>query len=109
MSEVKQESGRAGATERLFAGVFLTIVGLLGFGGGFGMMGLGGFRHGYGMMGGWGCGYSPFFGGFNIFFSLVSLVFLGIALFGIYLIYDAVRKREEEALGERSRLRHVCG
>ena len=80
MSEVKQESGRAGATERLFAGVFLTIVGLLGFGGGFGMMG------------GWGCGYSPFFSGFNILFSLVSLVFLGIALFGIYLIYDAVRK-----------------
>jgi len=92
MSEVKQQSGRASSAERLFAGVFLTIVGLLGFGGGFGMMGLGGFGHGHGMMGGWGCGYSPFFSGFNILFSLVSLVFLGVALFGLYLIYDAVRK-----------------
>jgi hypothetical protein len=47
MSDVKQESGRAGATERLFAGIFLIFVGLLWFGGGFGMMGLGGFGHGY--------------------------------------------------------------
>jgi len=92
MSEVKQESRRTGSTERLFAGVILTIVGLLGFGGGFGMMGLGGFGHGYRMMGSWGCGYSPFFGGFNMLFSLVGLVFLGVALFGLYLIYDAVRK-----------------
>jgi len=92
MSEVKQERIRAGATERLLVGVFLAIVGLIGFVGGFGMMGLGGFRHGYEMMGGYGCGYSPFFGGFNILFSLVSVVFLGVALFGIYLIYDAVRK-----------------
>jgi hypothetical protein len=92
MSEVKQESRRAGSTERLFAGVFLTIVGLLGFGGGFGTMELGGFGHGYRMMCGWGCGYSPFFSGFNILFSLVGLVFLGVALFGVYLIYDAVRK-----------------
>jgi len=92
MSEAKQENRRASSTERLFAGVFLTIVGLLGFGGGFGMMGLGGFGHGYRMMGGYGCGYSPFFGGFNILFILVSLVFLGVALFGLYLIYDAVRK-----------------
>jgi len=92
MSEVKHENRRASSTERLLAGVFLTIVGLLGFGGGVGMMGLGGFGHGYGMMGGYGCGYSPFFSGFNILFSLVSLVFLGVALFGIYLIYDAVRK-----------------
>jgi len=92
LSEEKQESRRVSSTERLFAGVFLTIVGLLGFGGGFGMMGLGGFGHGYGMMGGWGCRYSPFFGGFNILFTLVGLVFLGVALFGLYLIYDAVRK-----------------
>jgi len=80
------------------AGMFLTIIGLLGFGGfgmmgfgGFGMMGyggFGGFGHHYGMMG----GYLPFFSGFNILFSLVSLVFLGVALFGLYLIYDAVRK-----------------
>ena len=95
MSEVKQESKRAGSTERLFAGVLLTIVGLLGFGGfgmmgfgGFGMMGFGGSGHHYGMMG----GYLPFFSGFSILFSLVSLVFLGVALFGLYLIYDAVRK-----------------
>ena len=92
MSEVKQERSRAGAMERLLAGIFLTIVGLLGFGGGFGMMGLGGFRHSYGMMGGYGCSYSPFYGGFNVFFILVSLLFLGVALFGLYLIYDAVRK-----------------
>jgi len=92
MSEVKQESKRAGSTERLFAGVLLTIVGLLGFGGGFGMMSLGGFGHVYRMMGGYGCGYSPFFSGFNIFFSLFSFVFLGVALFGLYLVYDAVRK-----------------
>jgi len=84
MSEVKKE-GRAGSTERLLAGVFLTIVGLIGFAGGFGMMGPG-------MMGGYGCRYPPFFGGFNILFSLVSLVFLGVALLGLYLIYDAVRR-----------------
>jgi len=92
MSEVKQESSRAGATERLLAGLFLTIVGLLGFGGGFGMMGFGAVGHHYGMMGGWGYGYSPYFRDFSIFFGLVSLVFLGVALFGLYLIYDAVRQ-----------------
>jgi len=92
MSEVKKE-GRAGSTERLLAGVFLTIVGLIGFAGGFGMMGFRGFgMMGPGMMGGYGCGYPPFFGGFNVFFGLVSLVFLGVALLGIYLIYDAVRR-----------------
>ncbi len=69
------------ASERLFAGVVLVVIGLLGLGGG--MMG-------GGMMGHmWGYGYSP---GFPEISYLILFLFLGITVFGLYIIYTAVRE-----------------
>ncbi len=70
--------------DKLIAGIILMVIGLLGLssGGGYGMMGAG-------MMGGYG-GYGMM-GGFGLLPLLLSAVFLGITLFGVYLIYEAVK------------------
>jgi hypothetical protein len=62
-------------SQKLFTGLVLTIIGLLGLG--YGPMGMGG-----GMMGMRGYGYySPF----------AFVIFLGVMLFGLYIIYTALR------------------
>lgn len=63
--------------DKLFAGVVLVIVGLLGLSSGAGM---------YGTMGGMmGYGYSPVS-------LLITLVFLGVTALGMYLVYDAIKE-----------------
>lgn len=79
MSEKKKGAGKS---ERLFTGLALTIIGLLGLGYG-GMGGMMGGMMGYGY--GYGCGYSPLF-------LLIPLVFLGITIFGLYIIYDSLKE-----------------
>ncbi|WP_457555556.1 hypothetical protein [Candidatus Pyrohabitans sp.] len=69
--------------DRLVAGIILTVIGVLGLSsGGMGYAGMGGMMGGYGMMG---------YPGFGFFPLLLSAVFLGITLFGVYLIYEAVK------------------
>jgi len=80
MAEEKVERKGVGKSEKLFAGIVLTIIGLLGLGyGGMwmgGMMGMMGYGYGY---------YYPIS-------IIVTLVFLGVTLFGLYLVYDSVRE-----------------
>lgn len=91
------EENKTNITERLIVGAVLTIIGLLGLssGMGFGYAGYGfgsmggmmgpGMMGSGGMMGGYGYGSSivPFF---------VLLVFLAVTLFGLYIIYDALKR-----------------
>jgi len=67
--------------DRLVAGIVLTVIGVLGLSSG--GMGYGGMMGGM-PMGGYGMG-------FGFFPLLISAVFLGITLFGVYLIYEAVK------------------
>lgn len=73
-----EEKRKAGTSERLFVGVILTIIGLFGLGSGtlgFGMMG--------GMMG---------YGGYSPLSIVILAVFLGVTLFGLYIIYGALKE-----------------
>jgi len=79
MPEKKRKG--VGKSERLFTGLALTIIGLLGlgYGGPSGMIGMMG-----GMMGYW-YGYPPLF-------LVILLVFLGVTIFGLYIIYDSLKE-----------------
>jgi len=85
MTGEKVENKGVSKSEKMFAGIVLTIIGLFGFGfGGFGlggMMYMMGYRFGY--------GYPNYFYTISI---IVTFVSLGITLFGLYLIYDSIRE-----------------
>ena len=81
------EKREVGKSERLFVGLILTIAGLLGLG--YGTMG-------YGMMGGM-MGYRGMMGygyGYSVTSIIITAIFIGVTLFGLYIIYDSVRGGE---------------
>jgi hypothetical protein len=84
VAEEKVEKKGVSKSEKLFAGIVLTIIGLLGLG--YGGVGMGGMMY---MMGRYGYGYYPSY--YYPISIIVTLVSLGVILFGLYLIYDSVR------------------
>jgi len=84
VAEEKAEKKGVGKSEKLFAGIVLTIIGLLGLG--YGGMWMGG------MMGMMGYGYGYGYGYYYPISIIVTLVSLGVTLFGLYLVYDSVRE-----------------
>jgi hypothetical protein len=69
--------------DRLFAGVVLIVVGLVGLVyrlTGYGMV-IGDIRTG-----------TMFFGGYSLLSLIISAIFIIVALLGIYIVYDTVRK-----------------
>lgn len=90
-----EEEKRTNVTERLIVGTVLAIAGLLGLssgiGSGYGFGPVGGFMMGPGMMGGY--GFSRGYGyGLSILPFFVTLVFLGVTIFGLYIVYAALKR-----------------
>jgi hypothetical protein len=83
MAEEKVEKKGVSKSEKLFAGIVLTLIGLLGLG--YGGVGMGSMMY----MMGYGYGYPSYYYPTSI---IVTLVSLGITLFGLYLIYDSIRE-----------------
>ena len=77
-------SGRLDPSEKLLAGVVLTVIGLVGLV----------YRlTGYGLViGDTRGGYMFYGGGYSVLSLLISATFIAAAMLGIYIVYDTIKK-----------------